>query len=126
MAARIPVVLDVEGLCTLMGELQRFAAPNTVAYIMKKMPLEGFVAKWESAIYILTDISLGAEKTTSNLAVGDMFYWPPVRAFGIAFREHAARAQTVKVGKIASGAEVLGGANQGARLRLYLQPPSSP
>ncbi|MEM3096610.1 MAG: cyclophilin-like fold protein [Nitrososphaerota archaeon] len=123
--ARIAVVVDVERLCTLKGELHRFLAPNTVTYILKKMPIEGYIAKWESAIYILTDINMGAEKTTSSLTTGDIFYWPPTKILGIAFREHAARAQTVRVGKIATGAEILEKASQGVRLRLYPQQTSS-
>ncbi len=124
--ARIPIIVEVEKLCNLNGELHRFAAPNAVRYILKKMPLEGFIARWDSAVYILTDISIGAEKATPILSAGDIFYWPPGKALGIAFREHRSRAQTVRVGKVASGFEVLERASQGSRLRLYPQQPFSP
>jgi hypothetical protein len=124
--ARIPIVVDVENLCTLNGELHRFAAPNTVAYILKKMPLEGFIARWDAAIYIVTDITIGAEKTTPSLTAGDIFFWPPGRVLGIAFREHRSRAQTVRVGRVSSGFEFLEKATQGSRLRFYPQRPSYP
>ncbi|GBC69230.1 hypothetical protein HRbin01_00926 [archaeon HR01] len=125
-SARIPISVTVENLATLTGELHRYAAPTTVMYLCKLMPLEGFIARWDYAIYIVTSLSLGAEKTAAKISAGDIFYWPPGKAVGIAFKDKDAPAQTVRVGKIDKNFEILEKAGQGARLRLSLRPPSYP
>jgi len=115
----------VEDLGELEAELIRFFAPMTVDELVRRMPIEGFVARWENVVYITTDIVRGAEKTSAKLAAGDIFYWPPGRALGVAVSGHAARVQTVKVGRVVGDLSLLNQARQGARMRfLQLQPSS--
>jgi len=120
--ARIRVVVEVEGLEPVEGELHRFTAPLTVAEIMKRLPIEGYVAKWDNAIYIVTEMSRGAEKTVSKLKAGDIFYWPPGKVVGIAVRDYQPRPQTVKVGSVGDGYRVVEKAVVGAKLRIALKP----
>lgn len=119
--ARIPITVRVEGLPDVDGELHRFAAPLTVAEFVKRMPLEGFVARWPAAVYILTDVQRGVEKTTPKLKAGDIFYWPPERVFGIALAEHVPRSQTLKIGSVGEGYAVVERARVGSRMRVFLK-----
>lgn len=119
--ARIPIRIKVENLQELDGELYRFAAPLTVEAIIRKMPLEGFIARWDTAVYIITDIARGVEKHTPKLAAGEIFYWSPERVVGIALKNHVSRPQTVKVGAVEGDYGVLSGARTGARMRFFLK-----
>ncbi len=120
-AARIPITVKVENLPDLEGELLRFAAPLTVAEMVKHMPIEGFLARWENAIYIITNIQRGVEKSTPKLSAGDIFYWSPEKVVGIALNEHVARAQTLKVGRMISDYSLLEKARVGSRMRFVLK-----
>ncbi|MEM4280869.1 MAG: cyclophilin-like family protein [Candidatus Caldarchaeum sp.] len=120
-AARIPIIVQVEGLEPVEGELHRFSAPLTVAEIVKRMPLEGFVARWDKAVYIVTDMQRGAEKSTPKLSAGDIFYWPPEGVVGVSLREHVPRAQTLKIGSVGAGYVVLEKARVGSRMRFVLK-----
>ena len=119
--ARIPIRIQVENLRELDGELHRFAAPLTVEAIIRKMPLEGFLARWDTAIYIITDIARGVEKHTPKLAAGEIFYWSPERVVGISLKNHVSRPQTVKIGIVVGNYGVLSGARTGARMRFVLR-----
>ncbi|MDW8062585.1 MAG: cyclophilin-like family protein [Candidatus Caldarchaeum sp.] len=117
-AARIPIVVHVEGLSSVEGELHRFAAPLTVDEIIKRLPLEGYVARWETAVYMITEMSRGVEKSSSKLSAGDLFYWSPGKAVGVALVEHVPRSQTIKVGSVGEGFREFMKARPGARMRI--------
>ncbi|MDW8083625.1 MAG: cyclophilin-like family protein [Candidatus Caldarchaeum sp.] len=116
--ARIPIIIHIDGLAPVEGELFRFAAPLTVDEIVKRMPIEGFVAKWETAVYMVTEISRGVEKSAVKLSPGDLFYWSPGRAIGISTAEHVPRSQTIKIGSVGEGYREVINARTGARMKL--------
>ncbi len=112
------VKIVVENLPEVRAELVRFYAPMTVDDIVRRLPIEGFLATWENVVYITTEIERGAEKTTTRLKRGDLFFWPPGRILGVALEEHQARTQTVKVGKAVDDVAVLRNAQNGSRMRI--------
>ncbi|MDJ0271727.1 MAG: cyclophilin-like fold protein [Candidatus Caldarchaeum sp.] len=117
--ARIPIVVHVEGLEQVEGELHRFAAPLTVEEVVKRLPIEGFVARWQNAVYIITEIRRGVEKSVTKLEKGDIFYWSPEQALGIALSQHAAPSQTIKIGSVGKGADEISKARVGAMMRIF-------
>ncbi|MEM0384751.1 MAG: cyclophilin-like family protein [Candidatus Caldarchaeum sp.] len=121
IGARVPIIIRVEGLPDVEGELHRFAAPLTVEEVVKRLPVEGFVVRWPTAVYIVTEVRRGVEKTSSRLAAGDIFYWPPEGVLGVALEEHVPRSQTLKIGSVGSGYAVLEKARVGSRMRVSLK-----
>ncbi|MEM2095177.1 MAG: cyclophilin-like family protein [Candidatus Caldarchaeum sp.] len=119
--ARLPIIIRVEGLTDVEGELHRFAAPLTVEEIVKRLPLEGFVARWPAAVYIITEVHRGVEKSSSMLAAGDIFYWSPEGVFGVALAEHVPRSQTLKIGSVGKRYSVLEKARVGSRMKVSLR-----
>lgn len=117
-SARIPVTLQIEGLSQVDGELHKFAAPLTVGEIIKRLPIEGYVARWEWAVYMVTEISRGVEKSAAKLSPGDLFYWSPERVLGVALVLHTPRSQTIKIGSVGEGYREVSKARVGARMRL--------
>ena len=116
--SRIPIKIQVENIGEIDGEFSRIYAPMTVDELARKLPIEGFVAKWETAVYIVTEITRGAEKTVARLGKGDIFFWPPGKILGIAIEDHQPRPQTVKVGKVLGDVEVIRRASNGSRMRF--------
>ncbi|MEM0440723.1 MAG: cyclophilin-like family protein [Candidatus Caldarchaeum sp.] len=116
--ARIPIIVQIDELNPVEGELYVFAAPLTVNEVIKRLPVEGFIARWPNAVYIITEISRGVEKTTSKLLPGDIFYWSPEKAIGIALSEHMARSQTIRIGSVGEGFREVSRAKIGARMRI--------
>ena len=116
--SRIPIKIQVENVGEVEAEFSRIYAPVTVEELARKLPIEGFVAKWENAVYITTEITRGAEKTVTRLSKGDIFFWPPGRILGIAVEDHQPRPQTVKVGKVVGDVEKVRNVASGARMRF--------
>ncbi|RLG05290.1 MAG: hypothetical protein DRN68_08865, partial [Thaumarchaeota archaeon] len=60
--SRIPIRVAFEGAGEYEGELVRFYAPITVQQLLKLLPIEGAVAKWDYAVYFQIDLRRGAER----------------------------------------------------------------
>lgn len=118
MEARIPVRIIVEGVGELRGELARIYAPITVETLARKLPLEGFAAKWEFGVYFQIDVTRGAEKEVRHVKPGDIGYWPPSQAICLFFAEATPPAQMVKIGNIIDDPGVLPKAKSGSRIRI--------
>ena len=121
-AVKKSISIQVEGLPEVRAELVRFYAPVTVDELIRRLPIEGFLATWEDAVYITTGIERGAEKTVARLKAGDIFYWPPGRILGVALAEQQARSQTVKVGRAVDDVSPLREARSGSRMRFVPLP----
>lgn len=115
---RIPVNISIEDVGILEGELLRFYAPLTVRDLLKIMPLEGFAARWDYAVYIQINLKRGAEKIIDKINSGDILYWPPGPYILIAFREATPPSQIVRVGRVEKNFEELEKVRPGSRIRI--------
>lgn len=118
MEARTPVRIVVERVGELKGELVRIYAPITVETLARKLPLEGFAAKWEFGVYFQINIARGAEKEVRRVKAGDIGYWPPSQAICLFFADATPPAQMVKIGNITDDPKILSNAKSGSRIRI--------
>ena len=51
------------------GELVRFYAPKTTDALLKRLPIEGRIARWKEEVYFETDIAMGLEKPRSKVEI---------------------------------------------------------
>ena len=116
--ARVKVRITVEGVGEFDGELIRFHAPLNIQEFLRKLPLEGFAAKWDYGVYFEVGVHRGAEKTVKRVKAGDILYWPPRGYIVLAFRDTTPPAQMVKVGEFKGDLEALKSAKPGARVRI--------
>ena len=108
----------MEGAGSFEGELIRIYAPLTVQEFFRKLPIEGFAAKWDYAVYIQTDVRRGAEKTIKTVKAGDILYWPMGGYMALAFKDTEPPAQMVKIGEFSGDYERLRSVRPGARVRV--------
>ena len=73
--SRIPIKLEVEGKGHMDAELIRHLAPSTVSEILRRLPLSGKVVWFEdSFLYIVTGMTLGAEKQRTKFKRGELAF----------------------------------------------------
>lgn len=117
---RIPVKVYLEDVGEFKGEFIRFHAPSTIRELLKLMPLEGFAAKWDYAVYFQINFKRGAEKIVSKISPGDILYWPPGPYIVLSFRESFPPAQIVKIGEMKEGVGEIFKVKHGSRIRITL------
>ncbi len=108
----------VEGAGEFQGELIRIHAPLTVQEFSRRLPIEGFAAKWDYAVYIQTEVKRGAEKAIKSIKKGDILYWPMGGYLALAFKDYGAPAQMVKIGEFSGEYGRLEAVRPGARVRV--------
>ena len=99
---------------------------RTAAAIWNALPIEAKASTWGDEIYFDIGLTIAAEAPREVVAVGDLGYWPPGRAFCIFFGRTPAStddepraASGVNVfGQVAGDAAVFKKVRAGARVKL--------
>ncbi|WP_309492813.1 cyclophilin-like fold protein [Candidatus Hecatella orcuttiae] len=115
---RIPIKITVKGLGESRGELARFLAPQTVAAILKALPLEGKLAVWKEEVYFTTPIKVGLEKEKKTVETGAIAYWPVGSALCIFYGESQPYSPVNVVGKVTENLELFRSAKEGQIIRV--------
>ena len=98
----------------------------TAQAVWAALPIEAAAQTWGDEIYFPIPVSLGEENAQAEVALGDLGYWPPGRAFCIFFGATPASqgdecrpASPVNVlGRIDGDPRVFKTVRAGARIRL--------
>ena len=110
---------DVSATATLDGS-------RTADAIWAALPLEAKASTWGDEIYFDIGVGIAAEKPKEVVAMGDLGYWPPGRAFCIFFGRTPAStgdeirpASAVNVfGRVSGDPTVFKKVRAGARVQL--------
>jgi hypothetical protein len=116
--SRIPVRFVLEDGKQAQGELVRFYAPKTTDALLKRLPIEGRIARWKEEIYFETGITEGLEKPKSKVETGTIAFWPMGSAVCIFYGQTQPYSPVNIVGAIKSGIEIFKDAAAGAKIRL--------
>jgi len=116
----VKIDIEIEGTGTAKGELKRYLAPMTFDEIVKKLPIEGVAAIKENMLQISinVDIMRGSEKQVGKINKGDILYWPVDNSIIIPLEGGAYWPQSVKIGSIQEGLQILSSLAQGARVKI--------
>lgn len=100
------------------AELVRFQAPKTVDALLRRLPIEGRIARWKDEVYFEAGITMGLEKPKSTVETGTIAFWPMGSAVCIFHGQTQPYSPVNIIGLVKSGIEIFKEAAVGARIRL--------
>jgi hypothetical protein len=74
------------------AEIDTELNPETASRIVDALPIEAHANRWGEEIYFSIPVSLGEERSSEIVEMGDLGYWPPGKAFCIFFGKTPASA----------------------------------
>jgi len=116
--SRVPVRFTLENGRQADAELIRFHAPKTVDALLKRLPIEGRIARWKEEVYFEAGITMGLEKPKSMVETGTIAFWPMGSAVCIFYGQTQPYSPVNIIGVVKSGIEVFKDVAAGARVRL--------
>jgi hypothetical protein len=116
--SRIPVVLALEDGGQAEGELVRFYAPKTTDALLRRMPIEGRIARWKEEVYFETDIAMGLEKPRSKVEAGTLAFWPMGSAVCIFYGQTQPYSPVNVIGIVKNGIDIFRDVAAGTKIRL--------
>ena len=116
--SRIPVRFVLEDGRKAEAELVRFYAPKTADAILRRMPIEGRIARWKEEVYFESDIKMGLEKPKSKIDTGTMAFWPMGSAVCIFYGQTQPYSPVNIIGVVKSGLEIFADVAAGSKIRL--------
>ena len=100
------------------GELIRFYAPKTTDALLKRLPIEGRIARWKEEVYFEAGITAGLEKPKSKVETGTIAFWPMGSAVCVFYGRTQPYSPVNVIGLIKTGIEIFRDVALGARIRL--------
>lgn len=99
---------------------------RTAAAVVAALPLEASANRWGEEIYFEIPVDAGPEQPQELVALGDLGYWPPGKAFCIFFgRTPVSRGNEIRpasavnlIGRVVGDPTVFRAVRDGARVRL--------
>jgi hypothetical protein len=116
--SRIPVLLVLEDRRQAEGELVRFYAPKTTDALLRRLPIEGRIARWKEEVYFETGITIGLEKPKSKVETGTIAFWPMGSAVCVFYGQTQPYSPVNIIGVVKSGIDIFRDVAAGTRIRL--------
>ena len=89
---RIAIRIISEEIGSVEAEIDTELNPETASGIVDALPIEAHANRWGEEIYFSIPVSLGEERSSEIVEMGDLGYWPPGKAFCIFFGKTPASA----------------------------------
>jgi len=116
--SRIPVRFVLEDGRKAEAELVRFYAPKTADAILRRMPIEGRIARWKEEVYFESGITMGLEKPKSKIDTGTVAFWPMGSAVCIFYGQTQPYSPVNIICVVKGGLEIFRDVAAGAKIRL--------
>lgn len=116
--SRIPIRFLLEDGRQADGELIRFQAPKTTDALLKRLPIEGRIARWKEEIYFESGIIVGLEKAKSKVDPGVIAYWPMGSAICVFYGETQPYSPVNVIGVVKTGIEIFKEVQVGKKIRM--------
>ena len=100
------------------GELVRFYAPKTTDVLLRRLPIEGRIARWKEEVYFETGITMGLEKPKSRVEAGTIAFWPMGSAVCVFYGQTQPYSPVNVMGAVKNGIEIFKDMAAGAKIRL--------
>ncbi len=120
--SRIKILIQISTGGRVDAEFYRHLAPTTVAALVEKRTLDGYVVKFENRfIYIQVGLILGAEKSRRRFESGEIAFIPSTGSIAFFLQQSTSLLPMNPIGKIVSGIGPLESLKPGARLRVRVE-----
>ena len=100
------------------AELIRFQAPKTTDALLRRLPIEGRVARWKEEVYFEAGIAMGLEKAKSKVDTGTIVFWPMGSAVCIFYGHTQPYSPVNVIGVVNSGIDIFKDVAAGAKIRM--------
>ncbi|MFX0162240.1 MAG: cyclophilin-like fold protein [Candidatus Hodarchaeota archaeon] len=115
------IAFDILEIGRAEGELVRHKAPRTIETIIKVLPARVRALVYlDSEIYFELPVSLGFEKPTRTIEVGDVAFWPQGNAMCIFFKKIEPAGPVNLLGKVTKGLELFEQVKLGTNITVTL------
>ena len=120
--SRFPIILEILNKGSAQCELIRHLSPLTVATILKGLPLQDRIHKFEDKlVYIETGLTIGAEKQKTKFMRGDVAYMTSNGSICIFIKDSSYRPMN-PIGIVKSNLELIESIQIGDIMILKNQP----
>ena len=116
--SHIPIIIEIEGMDPVRGELIRFLAPRTINVILRNLPFEGRAALLTNEIYFRIPVKVGKEKAVLNVEKGTIAYWPMGSSFCIFFQKSRPYSPVNRIGKVLEKIDLFKDVSSGTKIRI--------
>ena len=125
--SRIPIHISVHGKGDAKGELFRHLAPLTLGTLLRDMPINGRVNRFEDVfIYVISDVVMGMEKTKRVFLKGEIAFLALNSAICVFLKDSTVAKPMNPIGKITSGFKILENASAGDVIEMRQDASSGP
>ncbi len=116
--SRVPVRFVFEDGRHAEAELIRFYAPRTTDALLRRLPIEGRVARWKEEIYFEAGLTMGLEKAKSKVTTGTVAFWPIGSAVCVFYGNTQPYSPVNVIGIVKKGTEIFREVATGSKIRL--------
>ncbi|MCS7116751.1 MAG: cyclophilin-like fold protein [Nitrososphaerota archaeon] len=112
--SKVSIQIEVLRKGVAKGYFFKHLAPITVNQLIRSMPLEGRVSKFEdSFVYFISGLTVGSEKARTSFKRGEIAFLPLNGSVCFFLKDTVVSRGMNPLGKVDSGIEVLEGAGPG-------------
>jgi hypothetical protein len=117
---KYPIVIVVNEVDVIEGELVRTYAPITISKLVRMLPIRSRAYKLPDRAYFQVGLAMDVEKPREQVARGDIAFWPQASAMVLFLRDSKLTQPVSLIGKVIRGLEVIERAPMGASIVVKL------
>lgn len=115
------IAFDIYEIGRSEAELVRHKAPRTIETIIRVLPARVRALVYlEAEVYFSLPVSIGLEKPTRSIEVGDVAFWPQGNAMCIFFKKIEPAGAVNLLGKVTNGLELFEKVKLGTNITVTL------
>jgi len=117
---RYSIVMVVNEVDAVEGELVRTYAPITISKLIRMLPIRSRVYKLPDRAYFQVGLKMDVEKPREQVSRGCIAFWPQASAMALFLRDSKLRQPVSLIGKVTKGLEAVERASMGAPIVIKL------
>jgi hypothetical protein len=117
---KYPLVMVVNEVDVVEGELVRTYAPITISKLVRMLPIRSRIYKLPDRVYFQVGLGMDVEKPRGQVVRGDIAFWPQASAMALFLKDSKLTQPVSLIGKVTKGLEIVERAPMGASIVVKL------